>query len=585
MRFGALLLCVLVLAGVRAAPALAVEPTTRDAADCLGSSDRPVCLLRVLAQGDTHFPYRTREEFANAQQILTQIGEVDSAMERRIAASTDTYDRIAIGPALERARLVADAVTADRGGQEPALSLAPILDLSQGLRSRSLLLGQIVTESGVDLRSGAYEAIVSRYLDPAGPASNKPSLALVQAALVAWEREISASPAAVTNGDPQQMAYRLSAAYGRLDDRPAAERAARLAGGPKVAVELRALLAGGRLEEAVTLAVQAELPAPGRQAVEEEWFHGDEARQAVHQAALDAGRPALALRVAEASLAQHLVQGRRVRATCYPYCEARPPLFVVLDNAPRETALAWAERLDAAGRTTTSIASPAAAVAAATAWVRLGEPQRVESLIAAWRARALAQAGKSCGGPGADFCVVADYARLLMLSGKVDEAFSLPGWTPREALDLDLQTGRGLERLDLSLTKARQPYERTMALQLCAERAGWRRRGLPPIEVRLNEAKTCVAKLFEMTVADRTRPNGSKVEGGKLVTTFSDSAADTAATLASAAAGAGDLALMRRMLELALTAWRDAPAQPIDVVVRFALDRVAVADLLAAGRL
>ncbi|MFN7265686.1 MAG: hypothetical protein ACK5T5_12260 [Phenylobacterium sp.] len=543
--------------------------TNHRVAACRSGPDMPICILRVLAQEESSlFPYRTRPEFAGSPAVIAAIGEIDGAAEQRATQEGGLVNSLIVAPELTRQRAVEAVLAADRLGAPPSEALAPIASLGLGVQSQGFFGGQIVTPSGAELRIRAYEEIWSRRQSPV---AQRPSQPLIVAALEAWERVIAVSRSETV----RQGAGDLAMAYSSIGDLPGVDRAAALSASP-TAFRIRGRLEARQFEAALEIA-ESSGPATGAAT-------GDDAsatellfaRATLAQAAIDGGRPDVALRLAEADRAV----GEGMSRSCDDVCLATPALRVLLDHATPESQRAWAERLSNAGRGRMTSKELYANRAAVMIWSRLGERGRANEIISRWRPLADAQKGEGCGGDGVAFCIGYVVGEMLYEVGDLEQARAY-GLDPSAALNRDMQDGRGITRLSEHLTDA-SAFDATMALSACVDRAALRRAFRPS---RLADARTCLDRLYELPAPSRLRSGSPVVIDGRLIEVQNDIADLKAVTFARAAAENGDLSGARAALATAMENWLKRPDQPIENYLGYDLEAYAIAELRAAGRL
>lgn len=543
--------------------------TNHRVAACRNGSDMPICILRVLSQSEGFlFPYRTRPEFAGSPAVIAAIGEIDGAAEQRATQEGGLVNSLIVAPELTRQRAVEAALAADRLGAPPSEALAPIASLGLGVQSQGFYGGQIVTPSGAELRIRAYEEIWSRRQSPI---EQRPSQPLIVAALEAWERVIVAS----RSESVRQGASDLAMAYGSIGDLPGVDRAAALSASP-AAFRIRGRLEARRFEAALEIA-ESSGPAKGAATGDDEsatelFF----ARATLAQAAIDGGRPDVALRLAEADLAV----GEGMYLYCYDVCLATPALRVLLDHATPESQHAWAERLNNAARGRMTYEKLEASRAAVMIWSRLGERGRANEIISRWRPLADQQQGKVCGGDVVEFCIGPVVAEMLYEVGDLEQARAY-GLDAFDALNKDMQDGRGITRLSEHLTGA-SAFDATMALAACVDRAALQRAFRPS---RLADARTCLERLYDVPAPSRLRPGTPSFIDGRMIEVQNDIADLKAVTFARAAAENGDLPGARAALATAMENWMKRPDQPIENYSGYDLEAYAIAELRAAGRL
>jgi hypothetical protein len=373
----------------------------------------------------------------------------------------------------------------------------------------------------------------------------------------------------------RQGAGDLAMAYSSIGDLPGVDRAAALSASP-TAFRIRGRLEARQFEAALEIA-ESSGPATGAAT-------GDDAsatellfaRATLAQAAIDGGRPDVALRLAEADLAV----GEGMYLYCYDVCLATPALRVLLDHATPESQRAWAERLSNAGRGRMTSKELYANRAAVMIWSRLGERGRANEIISRWRPLADAQKGEGCGGDGVAFCIGYVVGEMLYEVGDLEQARAY-GLDPSAALNRDMQDGRGITRLSEHLTDA-SAFDATMALSACVDRAALRRAFRPS---RLADARTCLDRLYELPAPSRLRSGSPVVIDGRLIEVQNDIADLKAVTFARAAAENGDLSGARAALATAMENWLKRPDQPIENYLGYDLEAYAIAELRAAGRL
>jgi hypothetical protein len=167
--------------------------------------------------------------------------------------------------------------------------------------------------------------------------------------------------------------------------------------------------------------------------------------------------------------------------------------------------------------------------------------------------------------------------QMALWVGDYDTAAKMYGNVPFDLVNFDVDQGRGLANLDAHLARTDNPAWADQALNECAER-GARRRNWAV-------AKGCVDRL----VARIDRPLAPHEVRLREITTDGGRPRVTAVTAAMAvadnAARFKELAVAREMTDVALTLARGGEDAELPSPVRWGIERVAVAELRAAGRL
>jgi hypothetical protein len=530
--------------------------TTHDVADCLADPDLAICLLRIEAR---RMPFRRRPEFAHAPAIAALIDEAHKPEPER--GPSRAYYEAETRPFNEVKSLIAAALDADRRGAAPNVVLRPIASFALDVRPQ-VFLSQIVTLSGAELRLYACAEIWNAYAQGHNGVRSTliapPSLALAQAALALWERELTRE--VVASSDPSRLASSgrpsgpeirgLAEAFAALGDAAGLDRMTRLDPETVAVIRLRSLLKDGRLEDASRLARRAATMPDLR------------LRWRTTMASLAAGRPDLAT-----PIAQDLLRDDATSDTEGPQAMA---VIAAYDPAPSVDALI--EAYDSRARRAPAVATvandsrprdtqtPLAAEIAVAGWLARGRHERAQALLQIWRP--ISETWRQKHSCPREFrfayaCYDQTVDRMAGWFRRFDENTGRLGPSAQEAVTFDLVDGRRLNRLHQVLARETDIYEIESALRECVETA---------IEGgALDYAAACT----------RLRRGDPYI------------AADRSLQVAAAAADAGDVALMTEMLRASLELWRsleplgwDWPSESAR-----ALSRVGAALLRAEGRL
>lgn len=246
----------------RAEAQLAPQPTTHDAAACATADDRDVCYLQVVSRASI-VPLRVSGDYAGRDDLLRQI-EGANGENIQPAPARDAYTMASTEPFLAIMNATRIALERDVAGATPAEAIKPIADSAKNLAPRSFAFGQISTESGAELRIGAYTDIFMRYraFGPAYEGHPKPSRALTAEALARWEQEVAQPFRASGQFNLQDSREALALAYAHLGDLAGATRVIDLEGPPNAERQYRVAMLAKDHAEALRLA-KAELTAPG----------------------------------------------------------------------------------------------------------------------------------------------------------------------------------------------------------------------------------------------------------------------------------------------------------------------------------
>jgi hypothetical protein len=532
--------------------------TTHRVADCLTDPDLAICLLRIEAR---RMSFRRRPEFAHAPAVVALIDEAHKSEPERDDPQSRAYYEAETRPFNEVNSVIAAALEADRRGAAPNVALRPIANFGLDVRPQ-VFLSQIVTMSGAELRLFAYGEIWNAYAQGRNGVRSTliapPSLALAQATLALWERELRSE--VVASSDPSLLASsgrtsgheirRLAGAFAALGDAAGLDRMARLDPDTVATIRLRSLLKAGRLEDASRLARRAETMPDLR------------LRWRTILTSLAAGRADLAT-----PIAQDLLRDDATSDT-----EGPEAMAVIAAHDPAPSVDVLIEAYDSRARRAPGVATvandsrprdtqtPLAAEIAVAGWLARGRRERAQALLQIWRP--ISEAWRENHSCPRNFrfsyaCYDQTVDRMEGWFRRFDENTGRLGPSAQEAVTFDLVDGRRLHRMNQVLAHETDMHEIESALGECVETA---------IEGgALDYAAACA----------RLRRGDPYV------------AADRSLRMAAAAADAGDVALMTEMLRASLELWRSLEPVGWDWLSESAssLTRVGAALLRAEGRL
>jgi hypothetical protein len=353
--------------------------TGADLVACRGAADQPICLLKLAAQERPQHRYGADIAVAYSPEVMAALGP-DAPPANGFEARLEAPERAAV-----------QALKADLNGAPPDQALAPIRAIPS-LPAQDAGHQEEAEQFAANQRIRAYRILWDAgHGDDALPPAHRPSEALSRAILQAWKAELPRAADSSSAAD-------LAAAYRRIGDGASAAAVAPHA----PADRLSELIDAGRLDDAAALldrrraAPTADLSTPpARMEAAMAAFFDAGTRWAIIRKADQAGRPDVALRLAEGLLETWLdgpgkAPAQAGAAHTADGLQIAPALLVVVDKAPRAEAIGWVERMDAVGRLKTLPTSPISALAAMRAWARLGEPGRGADLARFWKADAAA---------------------------------------------------------------------------------------------------------------------------------------------------------------------------------------------------
>ena len=201
--------------------------STRDFAKCVESLDKPICYLNLSASSG-HLYDSVVERLKGNPELFGQISlpnEGTTTQTDPDNSSTPWTEQVLLEPG-RRARSAAnEALSLDANGASPDVSIEPILLANSGVKSQSIYLGQITTESAEELRIREYERIFALYtaLTSDKPTSS-PSRAFVLEALSAWEKELSTPIRTFTDFSETRSLRELASNYAAMNETIAAKR-------------------------------------------------------------------------------------------------------------------------------------------------------------------------------------------------------------------------------------------------------------------------------------------------------------------------------------------------------------------------
>jgi len=370
------------------------RPTTKDVVACRDAEDRDVCYLQVVSRSPySTVPLSVYPEYRARPDLVAAIegpGQENVARPPEEGLAGAYYD-VGIKPMQEAIDAGQQALELDREGVSPAEALAPIRALAPDLESASLMLGQVTTESGEELRIGQYRMIVDLYLEEDDDGLPPPSEGLVRAALAAWEAEVVEPFLTYTDFSRQSNMQLLASLYAKTGDRASAERVFAMTDLAKEDQPLKkvALFDGPAAAFRFAAAEVNELPeGAGSGSLQNTYFvrrlpdaQSDELNAAINEA------------VRSESFLGRLATDEVVGLARVMGDEALPFLVAELDRR--------------------GVEEPA--IAMASFWHRLGQEERVDAALAPYIA-----ALEGCE----DYrrCGADDLLRMLAASGRMDQA-------------------------------------------------------------------------------------------------------------------------------------------------------------------
>ena len=611
-------------------PAAAYEPITfPQVLTCAEAADRPLCLLKLIAQRQPE-TLSLDAELAERPDLLQAVGlqprkpptdaDFPAARARMNAALADA------GPlqhnamvALSQAELAAaEALHRHAAGRPPAEILASLATLPLTPFPPD---GFVEAFESASPREEAYRILLASLGSLTAPADR----GLHDGVVAAWDRDLTAA-----RDDPARI--RMLLAVGDLDQAAVVARSARLEGAAATLRATYALAAAGQAEfqrdldasrdellAEVTRGFSAEQKAELERALEgegledEDWAQDeglvedpagdvaptdedflaaaraelDEARLELFTAAVKSNRTGLAR-----ELADQLLTGEA------PPVHATPELVKAATPA---VALAWMEQIEAAlvpydpirdadpprkgypGLRTRAQAREeqrgtefmldlqGAFAAAADGWRALGRLDRVDALIARWRPQAVAEVAADRAARAKGDVAQTPYAwslsRVLLELGREDQARDVGVLRASDFLRHDIQQGRGLRKLDTYVATAATEPEGAASLLITCESESLSKNAYA-------DARTCWTR--KTALDDTPIRKASSVQG--------------AWRIAAAAARGGDQAVASDMVAKAMDAAKRVPWDHPDLKIgrdASALDMLQVikSQLRAQGRL
>lgn len=534
-----------------ALPAVAADSpqiTGAGLAACRAAADEPICLLRLAMQARGHQSYRENPAVGYAPQVLAAIGP---------DPSDDPADMVRHLLRRWGGAEAVKALVADHAGADPQAALQPVRDIPVD-HARNAADQPKMERYAAERRIEAYKLIwEAGHGDSALPPAHRPSPALAKAALAAWRAEL---PNAGDEANPKDLA----AAYRQMGDAATAEAIA-----PRTPDDrLEELVEAGRYAEAAAMLDQLQseprgaLTAEGRMEAGLTQMMYAAARGTIIRKAVAAGQVELAVRLSEADLEQWLSgpakdPDRAKTADFATSLQVGQDILLIAEKAPRLVAVAYAGRLDQAGRDMAVPTAPISALAAMRGWTRLGEPARAKEMMSFW-AKAIEEAGPPC--TLADIKRCAQKPAVLIPMGLKAQPLDTP-WDELAVMS-DSRTQKmiaaGPAGIDTQLAKAQTPRDRISLLFYCSRESA--------IEGALPLAAYCARRLIAEPAEAAPRPLG----------------VESALRVAAGAARSHDEALRKEMLALAFAAAEREPGAELN---GRDLEDIAIAELRAEGRL
>ena len=233
---------------------------TTDYAECAQEEDRAVCYLRLAYQSG----YLRGDVLARLESdphLREAIGITGIPEPEGIEPDTETrseMDKLIAEPSRIAASARMAALERDARGLPPEEALRPLLTANEGLQSRSIYLGQITTQSAVELRIEQYERILRLHTNPNEQATDPvPSAGLVREALRAWENDLSRPLETFTDFDQDDSLRELASGFALTGDIEAARRVLRKTRLDPLRIDLEVALAVGDLDTAWAITVSS----------------------------------------------------------------------------------------------------------------------------------------------------------------------------------------------------------------------------------------------------------------------------------------------------------------------------------------
>lgn len=526
--------------------------TTQEVAACATDADQPVCFLRVLSHFPTHSPYAADWRLVGARDVLRALGETGAA-ERADNYNNIPYatTRMIYGYLDQTDGAVANAILVDRRGGTT----------EQALRH---VVGEIGLEQGMpDGNAGAVCLRLSKIWRAYGterdranrPNLPRPSERLARASVETCDR----ANAPVDSVSP----YELAEQYVRFGNVEAARRVMTRDTRPAALVEVETAVLINDLDAAARLVAQPARNFDERTRPRFERLRGDALKEAQ-----DAGRTDLVVAIARATIDDFFSEES---ARSSPNLETALEAWGAVGDRAEVTR--YTERLDAAGRDIMQQRSFSAAIAAQRSWIALGDTTRARALADHWAPRVQWQYESNAGGCGGErpFCASYGVMEMYLRLGDPEEGWRIAHRDLASmTIGTDFSAGRGLQHLDAHLAHARDERGRNRLLSSCVQYAN---RTREQIAWARECATRVVARIPDIDPADRDA----------LVQRYS--AASAALRVADLASRVGDEALMREMLQLALSSYAAMPVAPLQPSERAELLEIAIYQLELANRL
>jgi hypothetical protein len=232
------------------------EITTRHYANCADGEDRPICYLKLAAQSG-NVPDQLVKRLSARPELMEQVKLQSTVPPEENNSQRSEFDELLMQPGRLARDAADETLSLDERGVHPANAIQPLLSANKGLRSKSIYLGQITTESAAELRIRQFKRIYSLQFSPLQePGVRQPSINLVREVLAAWEHDLRKPIQTHTDFDQERSIRELASNYARLQDFTGARRVYLLSRIDPAKIDLEIAKSAGDLTSAWRLTEQ-----------------------------------------------------------------------------------------------------------------------------------------------------------------------------------------------------------------------------------------------------------------------------------------------------------------------------------------
>lgn len=500
--------------------------SVHEAAACLDATDKPLCLLAVVARGDP----KIYAMFATLDPLPAGPGATTA-----IAPPVDPFQRA-----------FSEVLAADRHGADARTALSALGGLARDDRLEAF--AKICT-AGMKLRPAGQGPRFSEW------ASKTPGRALVTAAADRLDEELAAAPSDHTQVTDGRFQVALAACRGWLGDLPGMQKALERAWSQDQVhdprVSLTVLLAAGRLDDATKLAADlkpAEIPVKSPLF---QWVYMQKERLGLLWLARISGRSEVGDAAAQQLLTAALSPDRPnnfVMGSGTP--EA---LDWLVSRADQWRTLSWLERLDTWVRPGQPGWNHEDVLAVHRAWLALGRVDKAQALYEAVEAEALRPEhdhGDTLGPMAVGMKALADRWVDKKPLGSI---LGLDGQTVG-TLDPDAAIEVAQIEADLMATSPESRRGQKFSLTNCAGFAEVSPEVMRPPPLPLDVSAACARRMAALGLLDEQADMVAETVG----LDWSQGGPNRALVVAAHAWQADRPELAAEMLDLALKSWRTA---------------------------